>query len=413
MHALAGVPGGSSTPAPSGGDSWSRFWQPGSGANVSGYSADSEHGGESERKQKSKRNSRRSQAEEEQDSDERLASMIVYVTKKISAAVTSSDGKPQLPPGTSSGAAVASVSGSDVEMEAESSCGPEAAYCAALRELQCDCEPIPGHAFQSSAEADQKSTHITPALVKRVAKEFASLGNLLPLSMASSIFARMDERYATLWRVAITGPQGTPYEGGFFVFDLYFPAQYPACAPKVKFMTTGGGKVAFNPNLYSCGKVCLSLLGTWRGSGKSENWDASVSTVLQVLVSIQSLIFVAQPHFNEPGFEAEMGTPTGEAKSKLYNAHVRLSNMRYAMLEQLRHPVAPYKEVIRLHFAASKNSLYKTCNSWSEEARGKDAPDSLNRSALGLFAAGCRVVSGDEMTKTEAALCQELSKLDL
>ena len=28
-------------------------------------------------------------------------------------------------------------------------------------------------------------------------------------------------------------------------------------------MTTGAGTIRFNPNLYSNGTVCLSLLGTW------------------------------------------------------------------------------------------------------------------------------------------------------
>ena len=30
---------------------------------------------------------------------------------------------------------------------------------------------------------------------------------------------------------------------------------------QVNLQTTGGGSVRFNPNLYNCGKVCLSLLG--------------------------------------------------------------------------------------------------------------------------------------------------------
>jgi ubiquitin-protein ligase len=65
--------------------------------------------------------------------------------------------------------------------------------------------------------------------------------------------------------------------------------------------TTGSGKIRFNPNLYACGKVCLSLLGTWRGNA-TENWDAKVSTLLQVLVSIQSIIMAEEVYFNEPGF---------------------------------------------------------------------------------------------------------------
>ena len=44
---------------------------------------------------------------------------------------------------------------------------------------------------------------------------------------------------------------------------------------------TGGGSVRFNPNLYNCGKVCLSLLGTWSGA-KGETWDPTASSTLQV-----------------------------------------------------------------------------------------------------------------------------------
>jgi hypothetical protein len=37
-------------------------------------------------------------------------------------------------------------------------------------------------------------------------------------------------------------------------------------------------QVRFNPNLYSDGKVCLSLLGTWSGPG----WIPNQSTLAQV-----------------------------------------------------------------------------------------------------------------------------------
>ncbi len=55
----------------------------------------------------------------------------------------------------------------------------------------------------------------------------------------------------------------TPYGHGAYEFDIYFDDDYPNVPPKVNLATTGSGKVRFNPNLYSCGKVCLSLLGTW------------------------------------------------------------------------------------------------------------------------------------------------------
>ena len=54
---------------------------------------------------------------------------------------------------------------------------------------------------------------------------------------------------------------------------------------------------AADPNLYNCGKVCLSLLGTWSGAA-GETWNPD-STLLQLFVSIQALIFVKEPYFNE------------------------------------------------------------------------------------------------------------------
>lgn len=43
---------------------------------------------------------------------------------------------------------------------------------------------------------------------------------------------------------------------------------------------------------------------------------------LQVLVSIQSLILVDQPFFNEPGFESTMHSETGRKQSRDYSANI-------------------------------------------------------------------------------------------
>ena len=133
-----------------------------------------------------------------------------------------------------------------------------------------------------------------------MAREVAGLGSTLPLNRSSSALVRIDEEKAVLWSIMLTGPEDTPYDGGCFIFDAFFPSGYPTTAPQLKFRTTGGGRVRFNPNLYKDGKVCLSLLGTWSGA-KGEMWDPAVSTMLQVIVSVQSLILVNEPYFNEPG----------------------------------------------------------------------------------------------------------------
>jgi len=103
------------------------------------------------------------------------------------------------------------------------------------------------------------SQDVAPRLANRLAKEFAGLSSSLPMTSGGAVFVRMDESHAQLWRVLITGPQDTPYENGCFLFDVTFTPDYPLDPPKVQFLTTGGGRERLNPNLYACGKVCLSL----------------------------------------------------------------------------------------------------------------------------------------------------------
>eukprot|EP01064_Diplonema_japonicum_P002826 TRINITY_DN1181_c4_g1_i1.p1 TRINITY_DN1181_c4_g1~~TRINITY_DN1181_c4_g1_i1.p1 ORF type:complete len:456 (+),score=96.15 TRINITY_DN1181_c4_g1_i1:86-1453(+) len=102
----------------------------------------------------------------------------------------------------------------------------------------------------------------------------------------------------------MVGPPQTPYHFGFYSFDMRFPQTYPNDPPKVKISTTDYGRVRFNPNLYADGKVCLSILGTWRGE-TSEIWRSAYS-VGYVLNAIQSLIMNCEPYHNEPGFEKEI-----------------------------------------------------------------------------------------------------------
>ncbi len=55
----------------------------------------------------------------------------------------------------------------------------------------------------------------------------------------------------------------------------------------------------FNPNLYNCGKVCLSLLGTWSGTAACEKWSPT-STLLQVCLILFFLRSMSTPHHNMP-----------------------------------------------------------------------------------------------------------------
>ena len=62
-------------------------------------------------------------------------------------------------------------------------------------------------------------------------------------------------------KVLIFGAENTPYAHGAFTFDLFIPDSYPKVPPQMNITSTGYGSVKFNPNLYSTGYICLSLLG--------------------------------------------------------------------------------------------------------------------------------------------------------
>jgi ubiquitin-protein ligase len=92
----------------------------------------------------------------------------------------------------------------------------------------------------------------------------------------------------------IIGPSDTPYFGGNYFFEFKFPYDYPHSPPKVTYCTNGNG-VRFNPNLYKCGKVCVSLLNTWSG----DQWT-SCQTISTVLLTLCTLL-CKDPLLNEPG----------------------------------------------------------------------------------------------------------------
>ena len=66
-----------------------------------------------------------------------------------------------------------------------------------------------------------------------------------------------------------------------------------------------------------------------------------------MLVAIQSLILNAEPYYNEPGYEKSRGTEAGERNSREYNAGIEIATLEWAMLDQIRHPSACFKEVRR------------------------------------------------------------------
>lgn len=237
----------------------------------------------------------------------------------------------------------------------------KAEYIQQMREHQF--KAVPGLINSSTFKAKAQEADITgvphPRRQRRIATEVASLISSLPLSWSSSILIRVDEDRYDILRACIFGPEDTPYDSGAFIFDIYLPLQYPLNPPKFSLLTTGAGKVRFNPNLYSNGKVCLSLLGTWSGP----SWNQS-STILQVLVSIQSLIFVSDPYFNEPGYESQIGTSRGKKDSDQYNARIRYNTAFHAIQSHVRKPPPEFADGINTHFRLKRRYLKQRLARW-------------------------------------------------
>ena len=110
----------------------------------------------------------------------------------------------------------------------------------------------------------------------------------------NGIYYYHDDTNMTKGYALIIGPSDTPYFGGYYFFNFDYPFDYPFSPPKVTFMTNDG-TTRFNPNLYKCGKVCVSILNTWAG----DKWS-SCQTINSILLTLCSL-FNNWPLENEPG----------------------------------------------------------------------------------------------------------------
>lgn len=245
-------------------------------------------------------------------------------------------------------------------------------------ELYDENEAIVAAGYESMATRanDKINTQISDRnTMRQISKELLSHSKSMPLEFASSIFYRYKPSDIRFHEFIITGPEGTPYDSGLFHFRMYCPSNYPRTVPQVSFMTVAASNgQRFNPNLYNCGRVCLSLLGTWSGHA-GESWIPGTSTMLQVMVSLQSLVLVADPYYNETGYQTQMGSERGLKSSIQYSENVRLSCMRLAMTAYIKTPIPGFETATIKHFVLKSQHIKETCAQWVSEASGtnKDA----------------------------------------
>lgn len=189
---------------------------------------------------------------------------------------------------------------------------------------------------------------LTKKAISRIQRDLRVLTET-PLVM-ENIFLIPDEEDIRVVRACIIGPEDTPYENGFYFYEFVFPNNYPYSPPKAKFFSTDG-YTRMHPNFYTCGKVCVSILGTWSGPG----WTSGQS-ISSVLLTLRSLM-IKNPLWQEPGFYGKKDTVNSN-----YNTLIKYENIRigiYNMLQNTPRGFESFRPIMWHHFISKYDKIVK------------------------------------------------------
>ena len=192
----------------------------------------------------------------------------------------------------------------------------------------------------SNMEKSQKKITMSKTNKRRLQKDIVDIIKE-PLT-DNGIYYAHDEENMLKGYAIIFGPDDCIYRYGGYCFEFKFPYDYPFSPPKLKYITNDN-LTRFHPNLYRNGKVCISILNTWKG----EQWTScqSIKSVLLMLVTLLH--------------NADRGSMAHSVESRM-----------------------PFLDFRLVEFLASVPSVYKIHNGWSKYiarlAFDKKLPDSIN-----------------------------------
>ena len=173
------------------------------------------------------------------------------------------------------------------------------------------------------------------------------------------IYYKHDEVDLLKGYAMIIGPDETPYAYGYHLFEFNFPKDYPFSPPVLTYWTKDG-RIRFNPNLYINGKVCLSILNTWKG----EQWTScqTISSVLMALVTV----------LNNAPLENEPGITKFHKDLHIYNKIIRYKNMEIAMYRMLTEESLPdkfniFQDIMKKEFTKNYSKIIEDIKNLTDE----------------------------------------------
>jgi ubiquitin-protein ligase len=198
--------------------------------------------------------------------------------------------------------------------------------------------------MSTSTNSTTKSKVVTREAAQRLLRDVRVIIKN-PLS-DNGIYYMHDDEDMLKGYAMIIGPSNTPYFGGYYFFEFDYPGDYPFSPPTVTYKTNNG-KTRFNPNLYKCGKVCVSILNTWTG----EKWSAcqSISSILLTLCSLLN----DTPFLNEPG---QGNTSPGYNE---YHKSIEFMNIDFAVCDMINHIHTTMPNFANMFFSIMKEEFLK------------------------------------------------------
>ncbi|ORY25941.1 ubiquitin-conjugating enzyme/RWD-like protein [Naematelia encephala] len=127
---------------------------------------------------------------------------------------------------------------------------------------------------------------LTPQALRLLSREVVSLRSDPP----EGVRVVFDEDDLTAMEGWVQGPDGTPYQGGYFRIRFDFGLEYPNLPPKCTMLTK-----IFHPNMSKSGEICVDTL--------KKGWKKEYG-VGHVLVTIKCLLIYPNP---ESALDEEAG----------------------------------------------------------------------------------------------------------